>query len=139
MADANAPNGPGKCPEIEVRYEPDAGQIAPKSRLLTLDLLDGRTAACRVAKQLVTEIETDLGGAEHISAMERQMAQHGAVLGAIAQDLEAKYLQGQRIDLVSLCTVLNAQRRAFDAIGYRRRQRDVTPSLESFLTKKELK
>jgi len=61
------------------------------------------------------------------------MVQHGAVLGAIAQDLEAKYLLGRSIDLMQLCTVLNAQRRAFDAIGYKRRQRDVTPTLQGFL------
>jgi len=48
--------------------------------------------------------------------------------------MEAKYLLGRKIDLVVLCRVLNAQRRAFDAIGYRRRQRDVTPTVDSFLT-----
>jgi len=121
-------------PQIRAKWEPAAGQIAPKARLLTLDGLDGRTAAYREAKQLVTEIETDLGGVEHLSAMERQMVQHGAVLGAIAADMEAKYLQGRNIDLVQLCTVLNAQRRSFDAIGYKRRQRDVTPTLEQVLS-----
>jgi hypothetical protein len=79
------------------------------------------------------KIEADLGGGEHLSAMERQMIQHGAVLGAIAQDMETKYLLGRHVDLVALTRVLNAQRRAFDAIGYRRRQRDVTPTLEHFL------
>ena len=120
-----------KCGRMDGQSDVDR----PKSRLLTLDGVDRRTAAYRETKQLIAEIETDLGGSEHISAMERQMVQHGAVLGAIAADMETKYLMGRHIDLVQLCTVLNAQRRAFDAIGYRRRQRDVTPSLESFLTK----
>ena len=105
-----------------------------KCRLLTLEGIDRRTAAYRETRQLIADIESDLGGAEHISAMERQMVQHGAVLGAIAADMEAKYLLGRKIDLVVLCRVLNAQRRAFDAIGYRRRQRDVTPTVDSFLT-----
>jgi hypothetical protein len=102
-------------------------------RLLTIKGLGYRSPAYRETKQLVAEIEADLGGAEHLSAMERQMIQHGAVLGAIAQDMEAKYLLGQRVDLIVLTRVLNAQRRAFDAIGYRRRQRDVTPTLDGFL------
>jgi hypothetical protein len=34
---------------------------------------------------------------------------------------------------MELCTVLNAQRRCFDAVGYKRRQRDVTPTLQGFL------
>jgi hypothetical protein len=61
------------------------------------------------------------------------MVQHGAVLGAIAQDYEAQYLMGRQPDLALLCRVLKAQRSCFDAIGYRRRQRDVTPTLEHFL------
>jgi len=122
-----------KYPEIQARYEADAGQVDGKCRLLTLDGLDARTAAYRETRRLIDEVESDLGGAEHLSAAERQMVQHGAVLGAIAADLEAQYLKGRRIDLVSLCTVLNAQRRAFDAIGYKRRQRDVTPTLQGFL------
>jgi len=126
-----------KYPGIQARYEADAGQISPghdgKCRLLTLDGLDARTASYRETRRLIDEVESDLGGADHLSAAERQMVQHGAVLGAIAADLEAQYLKGRRIDLVSLCTVLNAQRRAFDAIGYKRRQRDVTPTLQGFL------
>jgi len=102
-------------------------------RLLTIKGLGYRSPAYRETKQLVAEIESALGGAEHLSPMERQMIQHGAVLGAIAQDMETKYLLGRHVDLVALTRVLNAQRRAFDAIGYQRRQRDVTPSLDSVL------
>jgi hypothetical protein len=132
--DQNAPAAFEKSGQAVPRSEPDAEQIEPKCRLLTLDGLDRRTAAYRETRRLIDDIESDLGGAEHLSAAERQMIQHGAVLGAICADLEAQYLRGRRIDLVQLCTVLNAQRRAFDAIGYKRRQRDVTPTLESFLT-----
>jgi len=142
-------NAPPEAPEIPAESRPvgdvyNQGNLPrdlaaygadEKCRLLTLEGLDRRSMAYRETKQLATEIESDLGGAEHLSAMERQMIQHGAVLGAIAQDMETKYLLGRRVDLVVLCRVLNAQRRAFDAIGYRRRQRDVTPTLESFLTK----
>jgi len=101
--------------------------------LLTLKGLGHRSPAYRATKQLIREIEADLGGAEHLSAAERQMVQHGAVLGAIAQDYEARYLMGRQPDLTLLCRVLKAQRSCFDAIGYRRRQRDVTPTLEHFL------
>jgi len=101
--------------------------------LLTLKGLGHRSPAYRATKQLIREIEADLGGAEHLTATERQMVQHGAVLGAIAQDYEARYLMGRQPDLTLLCRVLKAQRSCFDAIGYRRRQRDVTPTLEHFL------
>jgi hypothetical protein len=104
-----------------------------RRNLLTLKGLGRRSPAYRATKQLIREIEADLGGAENLSATERQMVQHGAVLGAIAQDYEARYLMGRQPDLALLCRVLKAQRSCFDAIGYRRRQRDVTPTLEHFL------
>src|SRR5262249_15004875 len=102
-------SGSPKYPERQARYEAGSGQMPRgyegKCRLLTLDGLDARTAAYRETRRLIDEFESDLGGAEHLSAAERQMVQHGAVLGAIAADLEAQYLKGRRIDLVSLCTV----------------------------------
>jgi len=104
-----------------------------RRNLLTLKGLGHRSPAYRATKQLIREIEADLGGAENLTAAERQMVQHGAVLGAIAQDYEARYLMGRQPDLTLLCRVLKAQRSCFDAIGYRRRQRDVTPTLEHFL------
>jgi hypothetical protein len=104
-----------------------------RRNLLTLKGLGRRSPAYRAAKQLIREIEADLGGAENLTAMERQMVQHGAVLGAIAQDYEARYLMGRQPDLLILCRVLKAQKSCFDAVGYRRRQRDVTPTLDSFL------
>jgi hypothetical protein len=64
--------------------------------LLTLKGLGHRSPAYRATKQLIREIEADLGGAEHLTATERQMVQHGAVLGAIAQDYEARYLMGRQ-------------------------------------------
>jgi hypothetical protein len=109
------------------------GRKRPASNLLTLKGLGYRSPAYRRTRRLMREIESALGGAENLTPMEREMVQHGAVLGAIAQDIETKYLMGQRPDLLILCRVLKAQRSCFDAIGYRRRARDVTPSLDSFL------
>ena len=120
------PEGPENRPE-------PAPNRPKKYRLLTLDALHSQTRAYRETSTLIGEITADLGGSEHLTAAERQMVQHGAVLGAIATDLEVKYLKGSRIDLPELCAVLNAQRRCFDAIGYQRRQHDVTPSLQGYL------
>src|SRR6516164_11057404 len=108
-----------------------------KCPLLTIKGLGYRSPAYRETKRLIREIEADLGGAEQLSAAERQTIQHAAVLGAIAQDIEAKYLLGRHVDLVVLCRILNAQNRAFGAIGYRRRQRDVTSTLDGYLAKLE--
>jgi hypothetical protein len=52
-------------------------------------------------------------------------------------DMETKYLKGQMVDIGLICTVLNCQRRTFEAIGFQRRQRDVTPTLEQYLKEKQ--
>jgi hypothetical protein len=66
---------------------------------------------------LTTDIETDLGGPDQLSAAERQLVQHGAVLGAVLTDMEAKWLRGGHFDLTAYCATINCQRRVFEAIG----------------------
>jgi integrase len=46
-----------------------------KAKLATLDQLDGRTVAARQARDTISAIESDLGGAENITTAMRQM--HG--------------------------------------------------------------
>jgi hypothetical protein len=101
-----------------------------KARLLTLDSLDRRTAAYRETRQLIDDIEADLGGRDALSAASRQLVQHAAVLGAMLIDSEARYVSGEPVDPMSLCTLINAQRRVLETVGLQRRARDVTDPLE---------
>jgi hypothetical protein len=39
--------------------------------------------------------------------------------------------------LATYCTTINCQRRVFEAIGLKRRPRDVTPSLHAYLKDKQ--
>jgi hypothetical protein len=102
-------------------------------RLVTFETLDRRCVAYRETKRLIDEIEGDLGGADRLSTGERQLVQHGAVLGAVLTDMEARWMAGQPLDPTTYCTVVNAQRRVFESIGLRRRPRDVTPSVSTYL------
>jgi hypothetical protein len=120
-----ADNAPGAKPKRAIR-----------ARLLTLNDLDGRTAAYRETRKLIDEIEADLGGADRLSTAERQIVQRAAVLGAIAADTEARWIDGQPFDPVIYCTVINAQRRLLETIGLKRRPRDVTPDLKTYLAQK---
>jgi len=97
------------------------------ARLLGFDDLDRRTATYREAKRLVGALESDLGGADQLSTGERQLVQRVAVLGSILTELELRWFRGERpYDLLGYCTVVNAQRRVLEAVGLRRRARDVT-------------
>jgi hypothetical protein len=66
---------------------------------------------------LIADIESDLGGADQLAAAERQLVQHGAILGAVLTDMEAKWLRGGHFDLATYCTTINCQRRVFEEIG----------------------
>jgi hypothetical protein len=104
-----------------------------KVRLLTLSDLDRRTSAARRAQELVKAIHTDLGGEGQLATGERQIIQRAALLGCLAEDLEARWLSGEPIDPGALCAIGNAQRRLFEAVGLRRQPRDVTPSLAQYV------
>jgi hypothetical protein len=119
---------PADSAEIEAGNTADPPTKATgKLRLLTLSDLDRRTAAYRECRKLIDEIETDLGGGDRLSTGERQLVQRAAVLGALLEDTESRWIEGQPIDPTSYCTVINAQRRVLESLGLQRRARDVTP------------
>jgi hypothetical protein len=104
-----------------------------KIRLMTLSDLDRRTGAARRARELMDAIQDDLGGEDRLATGERQIIQRAALLGTLAEDIEARWLSGEAIDPAMLCTIGNAQRRLFEAVGIRRQPRDVTPRVSDYL------
>jgi hypothetical protein len=63
-----------------------------KVRLFTLSDLDKRTSAARRARELIDAIHSDLGGEDRLATGERQIIQRAALLGSLAEDLEARWL-----------------------------------------------
>jgi hypothetical protein len=107
-----------------------------KHRLLALQDFDKRTLAYTETKKLITAIESDLGGADQLSAAERQIVQHAAVVGAMLADFEVRYLAGKRIDTSEYGFLVGVQHRLFSLVGLRRRSKDITPSLDQVLAEK---
>jgi hypothetical protein len=112
----------------------NGGYAAPKQgkcRLMTLDDIDRRTAAYAAVKNLIDELEACAGGSDRLSPGERQLIQRAAVLGALLEDTETRWIRSGSIDPKDYCTVINAQRRVLESIGLKRQvPRDVTPTLE---------
>src|SRR5262245_42352853 len=94
--------------------------------------LDRRSLAYRETMRLIEAMQADLGGADQLSAAEKQMIQRAGILGALLAKQEAYFLKHQRIDAAEYCLVLNAQRRLFESLGIRRRPKTVI-DLESYL------
>ena len=88
-------------------------------------------------KDLTEFLASDLGGADRLSQGELQLIRRAALLSAEAEKLEAEWSRGEKFDLLAYCTSANALRRILETIGLERRQRDVTPSLESYLASRE--
>lgn len=109
--------------------EPRKGKV----RLLSLDDLDGRTTAAKRAREMVDAIEADLGGGEHLTEGERQLARRAAVLGALIESFEVEWLAGGAIALPDYLAAVNAQRRVLTTVGLERRSRDVTPDLRRYI------
>jgi hypothetical protein len=117
-------------PPLPPECTPDAGK---KVQLLSLADLDGRTIAARNARALVSAIESDLGGADRLSAAEREIATRAALAGAMLADLEARWLTGRPADLAQYATLANTQSRLLKMLGLERRPRDTTPTIDAYL------
>jgi hypothetical protein len=86
-----------------------------KTKLTSLSELDGRTAAARQVRDTISGIEADLGGTDAISTARRQIIENAAVLGAVVQDMGAKWMSGEQVDLNLYSTLSNTRRREVSA------------------------
>jgi hypothetical protein len=100
---------------------------AGKIKLVSLDQLDGRTAAAKEARQLIATLSADLGN--DLSVGEQQLVTRAAMLGAIMSDFEARWVAGEQMPLMDYLAAVNVQRRVLATLhgGLPRRSRDVTP------------
>jgi hypothetical protein len=95
-----------------------AGQAKAKAQLRTIADLDQRTLAYRRARDLIDSIKSDLGIADddELTTNQRQLIQHAALLGAMCEDLAARWLTGEKIDQAAYSQLINTQRRILEAL-----------------------
>lgn len=125
--------------EPAVKVSPDAPKIRPRRRdlrpkiipqgngrsvartrdgrirLRTLEQLDRRTAAYQVARNLIVSLETDLVG--ELSVAQRQLVTRAALLGAVLEDFETRWLAGEEIALRDYLFAVSTQRRLLSSLG----------------------
>lgn len=104
-----------------------------RTRLLTLQHLDGRTNAVKQVREIMSDMEQDLGGPDNLSTAQRALIQRAAVLSTICEDMEVRWALGDpTFDTEQYLPVTNALRRLLESIGLQRRAR-TTPSLHEYL------
>lgn len=107
-----------------------------KVRLLTLDDLDGRTRAAQQVRDTRQAIFNDCGGEDGLSTLERIAVDNCALLDALTKDAAARWLSGQEIDVAAIGTLMNSYNRTAAVLGWKRRPRDVTPDLRTYIATK---
>ena len=101
--------------------------------------VDGRSAWVRRAKDLIAEHVADLGGVDNTSAAERSIIRRASTLTVELERLEAKFaLAGEAtpFDLDLYQRTAGNLRRLLEAVGLRRRPRNITPTLAEYLDAK---
>ncbi|TRC76887.1 hypothetical protein FJV83_24195 [Mesorhizobium sp. WSM4307] len=99
---------------------------------------DGRTVWVRRLADLMALITLDLGGEDAISEMERGLVRRIATQQVAIEKLEAAFAQDGAADDKALDLhqrLSNTLRRNQEALGLKRRSKDITPTLDAYLAR----
>ena len=111
--------------------------IATKPQLLHRSRLSQSFGAVKEFNALVASVETDLGGRDQLSAIERALVEAFASSTIVLNNLSTKMLMGEKIDTSEHSAAVGAMVRVATRLGLRRRPKDVSvPSLARYLATK---
>ena len=92
-----------------------------------LPQLDGRSSAARRFRDLVAAFVNDMGGAEQCSDIKLGLLRRLAAVTVQAEVLEARMINGEQVDIGTLCTLASTTVRLSQRLGIERAPKDVTP------------
>src|SRR6476646_5964237 len=95
--------------------------------------LDGRSAMARRFRDLVNAFVADMGGLDRCSEVRLGLVRRLAATTVQAEMLEARMVNGEAIDIATLCTLASTTVRLSQRLGLERRTRNVTPSVGQYL------
>jgi hypothetical protein len=130
LAPRKPPESPGKAPS---RRRHRASLPRPFSRRE----IDGRSSAAKLFDGLAAAIEADLGGADQLSAIERNLVQAFAGAAVTLHHLNARLMAGEEINLAQHAQAVTAMVRVASRLGLQRRQKDIGPSLADIIAQDE--
>ena len=100
------------------------------------EIKDGRHTQARRFRDLVNAYVADMGGLDRCSEIKIGLLRRLAATTVAAEQLESRMVNGESVDISQLCTLASTAVRISQRVGLERKQRDVTPSLQSYLTKR---
>jgi len=122
---------PPETAQHDRRYQPDARAVGG---LLSLDALDHRTSPYRRYEAIRGAVLADMGGAENVSEIQRQLIAKFATIALQLEGMEAAAIEGNEIDLDLFGRCAGHLRRIAEALGLKRVPREI-PTLEEHLAR----
>jgi hypothetical protein len=99
----------------------------------TNEPIDGRSMASRRFGDILGQLISDLGGSERLSEAQRQLCRRVALMCWECEQLEARSIAGEQINLDMFDQLSDRIGRAVQRLGIKRLPKDVTPDLRSYL------
>lgn len=93
--------------------------------------VDGRSLMARRFREIVTSIESDLGG--DLTEAQRHLVARSATLAIWCEERETELARGEEFDASQYSTIANSLRRLLTDLGLERRSRNITPTLDEYL------
>lgn len=116
-------------PQIEKPSPRTRSRVSNGSAVLNAD---GRSATARRYRDVLAELISDLGGDP--SGAQTAIARRASALCVVCEQAEAEMVAGGVLDLAEFTTAANSLRRLLSDLGLERRAKDITPTLEKYLT-----
>jgi hypothetical protein len=95
--------------------------------------VDGRSVMARRYRDITSAILVDQGGEAECSESRMQLIRRFAAAAVLAEQLEARLVNGEQIDMQEHATLSSTLVRLAQRIGINRVAKDVTPSLADYL------
>jgi hypothetical protein len=99
--------------------------------------LDGRSASARRYRDLVNSYIADMGGIDQCSDIKLGLLRRLAAVTVQAEMLEAKMINGEEVDVGTLCTLASTTVRLSQRLGLERVAKDVGPTLADYLQQQQ--
>jgi hypothetical protein len=110
--------------------------VTNRTKLFAIEGMDGRTGQARRYRDILTQIECDLGGIDNLSEAQLQLCRRAATLSFTAESMEADVVAGKPFDIDLFGQLTDRLGRCLQRLGLERKPRDVTPTLQSYLAAK---
>jgi hypothetical protein len=107
------------------------------------DIVDGRSAYMRRFKDLMRMHHADLGGIDNLSEAEQAIIRRAVTLIIILERLEFDFAASDELKTPSAASitqysqVANTVKRLLESLGLKRRSKDITPDLASYLKSRQ--